>query len=137
MIVKLVENIPQSNLVIRESLSKKSSISFFQLASPSFGVFSASYTFSSIAGCVFKADRIYVYYDDVKAKVLPNEVDNTWLQYFKLLIVDNKDIKPEDYQHIGRNNSATFLYQNHFNLPPSEKKQIDSLLFGTKILTLA
>ena len=72
MIVKLVENIPQSNLVIRESLKKKSSISFFQVASPSFGVFSASFTFSSIVGVAFKADRIYVYYDDVKAKVLSN-----------------------------------------------------------------
>ena len=122
MIVKLVENIPQSNLVIRESLKKKSSISFFQLASPSFGVFSASFTFSSIVGVAFKADRIYVYYDDVKAKVLPNEFDNEWLQNLKLLIVDNKDIEPDDYQLMGRKNSATYLYQNYYNLPSSEKK---------------
>ena len=80
MLVKLLENIPQSSFVIRESLNNMNTISFFQLASPSFGVFAASFTFSSQVGNAFKADRIYVYYDDVKAKVLPNAFDNEWLQ---------------------------------------------------------
>ena len=119
MIVKLLENIPQSNLVIRESLNNYNTISFFQLASPSFGIFAASFTFSSHVGIAFKADKIYVFYDDLKAKIMPNSFDNGWLQSLKLLIVDNKDITPEDYQQMGRKNSATFLYQNYFNLPSS------------------
>lgn len=110
-------------------------ISFFQLASPAFGIFSASFCFSTHVGIAFKADKEYVSFDDLKAKALPNEFDNGWLQSIKPLIVGNKEIKPEDYQHMGRMNSATYIHQR-FNLPSPVKEKIDALLFGSKTLTL-
>ena len=97
LIVKLIENIPQSALMIRESLKNMSTISFFQLASPSVGIFSASFCFSAHVGTAFKTDKEYIFHDDLKAKTLPDKVDNTWLQYFKLFFVNNKNVKPEDY----------------------------------------
>ena len=37
---------------------------------------------------------------------------------------------------MGRKNSASFIVKKCFNLPPLAEKQIDSLFFGTKTLTL-
>lgn len=123
-------------MVIRESLKYKSTISFIQIAAPSFGIFSAAFNFSTHVGIAFKTDKIYVFYNDLMAKTLPNKHDNVWLQNFKLFLKDNKDIKSEDYQQMGRKNSATYLHQR-FNLPSAIEKQIDSLLFGTATLSFS
>ena len=107
-------------LVLQESFWNKETISFYKQVLPIIGLITAAINFSTNVGIAFAANKVYVFFDDFKSKTLTNKVDDYWLQYFKKLIVDSS-ILPEDWQHMGRMNSATYLYDKCFNLPSQVK----------------
>ena len=95
-------------LVLQESFWNNETISFYKQVLPIIGLITAAINFSTNVGIAFAANKVYVFYDDFKSKTLANKVDDYWLQFFKKLIVDSS-ILPEDWQHMGRMNSATYL----------------------------
>lgn len=100
MTVKKIENVPQTILVSFESFQKGMTITFDELVFPCFGLINAALTFSKHSGNDFRADHLYILYDDfrVRTPVGLTKHEINWLHHLKPLIVDNKAISPEMWQ---------------------------------------
>ena len=75
MIVKQIENVPQTLSVSLESFLSRQTITFDEMVLPAIGILTAASTFSTHAGHDFKAANDYVYYDDFRV-IIPEELTN-------------------------------------------------------------